>query len=564
MQRTATLKMFVEHLRMVIRKKRVDHQLLGQQTVEGKLVHIPAPWEFVIQCPHRGQVPVSFTDFKGRGRDDLAASFRDAVWEQRYVRESITLRNYCGHLAAFFRFLDETKADVVSLEDVSRELLNSFIAWLGQQLRIQGQRAGTPWNLGSQIATYNSLKAVLKHLKRRYPDKARALTFPNNPFPNSDRIRTKRQAYSKAESARILSALNADLRRLHSGTSDHSELYILGVHLLILGLSTGRNLQCLIELERGCLTRHPTPGRMILTTSKRRGYSIHTSSFESSAESSEAEDSRDVAIPTSVAGHIEWLAEYTAHLVPHAAPQFSDRIFLRIPKQGPHQNIAGPLSVHSVYMALSSFVDHHNLKDDAGRRLALCVSRLRPTFGNELYARTGDLRTVQKALNHADLRTTIDHYLDLPVHAERNHALVVDGMVGWTRREVDGKVLIAADGTIPLQNVKDLLAGGYNTGVARCRNPFRDNESVCTKFFTCFRCQNMVVFEDDLWRLFSFYFRLLHDRVKISPHHWAQTYGPILKRIDTDIVPQFPSDVVARARDEARQNPHPMWKDPIP
>jgi hypothetical protein len=188
---------------------------------------------------------------------------------------------------------------------------------------------------------------------------------------------------------------------------------------------------------------------------------------------------------------------------------------------------------------------------------------MRPTFATELYRRTRDVRRVQQALGHASVETTARHYAERPLEAERDHAIVLDGMVSqFTRMEVDGKVLLAADGLVPLPEVRNLLSGGYNTGVARCRNPFRESGSVCKKFLTCFRCPSMCVFEDDLWRLYSFYYRLLAERAKINASHWMTTYGPIIRRIDTDIASQFPADKVNAARVEAQENPHPTWRGP--
>ena len=80
------------------------------------------------------------------------------------------------------------------------------------------------------------------------------------------------------------------------------------------------------------------------------------------------------------------------------------------------------------------------------------------------------------------------------------------------------------------------------------------------RLLSCFRCPNMMVFEDDLWRLFSFYFRLLSERSKLKTDHWMQTYAPIIRRIDQDIAPLFPQDIVNAARTKAKTNPHPTWK----
>ncbi len=73
----------------------------------------------------------------------------------------------------------------------------------------------------------------------------------------------------------------------------------------------------------------------------------------------------------------------------------------------------------------------------------------------------------------------------------------------------------------------------------------------------------MCVFEDDLWRLFSFYYRLIAERSNINAAHWLKTYSPIIRRIDADIAPLFSANKVEEARARARSTPHPTWKGPL-
>jgi len=549
---------------MPIKKRRLNRKFAELNSASGELLHLPAAWEFAIDCPHHGPVEFDFTPLRASGREELAAHFRDAVWQLRYTKVSTSLKNACRVLPPFFRFLDETAPDVYRLDQINHALLQSYVGWLGLQLRVEGKQQGHLWTIGAQLTHYQGLKSLLVHLRRWLPEPTRNLEFPRNPFPNAARLMPKRTAYSTGETQRLTEALNRDLRTLHLEERSLSEQQILGIHMLVLALATGRNLQSLLELGRDCLQSHDAPGRKLLVTWKRRGYSTHQTPLAAPDTATHSAESKELTIPANVAGHIEWLARHTAPLATKVEHRFANRIFLYVPSQGQHAGKALPLVPNAVTWMLIAFVKRHGLKDDAGRPLSLCISRLRPTFGNAIYARTGgDLRAVQRALNHADLRTTVNHYLDLPVNAERDLALVVEGMVGWARREIDGKLMIAADGRVPLTNMKDLLSGGYNTGVARCRNPFREEESVCSKFFTCFRCQNMVIFEDDLWRLYSFYYRLLHERVKVAPQHWALTYGPIIARIDKEIAPQFSPGSVEQAKTRAMSDPHPMWKGPL-
>jgi len=337
---------------------------------------------------------------------------------------------------------------------------------------------------------------------------------------------------------------------------------VLVVHLIILGLATGCNLQPLLELQRDSLQEHPLPDREWLITYKRRGYSTHVTSIRKNAN--QEVQQQIGTIPANIADHFRFLSEFTEPLMTDAKPD--DRKFVllwrvtRLKRKGEVIRLDNQI----IGNALNAFVARHYLKDDRGSDLALNVSRLRPTMATELYRRTHDIRRVQKALGHANIQITARRYVDKPLEAERDHVIVLDSMVSqFTRIEIEGKVLLAADGQMPLQDIKNLLDGGYSTGIARCRNPFRDNDAVCKKFFACFTCPNMCVFEDDLWRLFSFYYRLLTERVKINPTHWQKTYGPIIRRIDTEIAPQFPPDKVSAARTEAQKNPHPTWREPI-
>ena len=270
------------------------------------------------------------------------------------------------------------------------------------------------------------------------------------------------------------------------------------------------------------------------------------------------------SIPVSIGDHIRFLCDFTAPLVEDAAEDVREFVFLWRVTNLVRKGKVVQLNAYNANDAVNAFSKRHALFDDCNQPLALNVARMRPTFATELYRRTRDIRSVQQALGHAKAETTARYYTDAPLEAERDHSIVLDGMVSqFSRTVIDGKVLLAADGEIPLLNVKNLLSGGYNTGIARCKNPFRENDSVCKKYFACFSCPSMIVFEDDLWRLFSFYYRLLSERAKINPNHWLKTYGPIIRRIDTDIAIQFPADKVETARFKAQQDPHPTWKGPI-
>ncbi|WP_153116892.1 tyrosine-type recombinase/integrase [Rhodocyclus tenuis] len=547
---------------MAIRRNKLDRK--ANLTLDvGRVVDMPPGWAFTIDCPHHGKLKFDFNPFRESGREDLASHMRDALWNMRHTSVGATLYSYLNvGLRPFWRFLDDLTAaseEIGRLDQIDRALLDRYLAWLELQLVSTGKDRGEPWSISSRRVTFNLLKSLLLNRQKSGAPVSTDLSFPRNPFPNANRLSQKREAYSVPEQKRILVALNQDLKAIHEGRADLSGLQVLVVHLVLLALATGRNMQSLLDMKRDSLQAHPLPDRELMVTYKRRGWSTQATSLRKTL-APEAQKALQ-AIPTTIGEHFRALCAITAPLVDEIEQRHQAYVFIwritHLERKGQVVRLDGQLANSGLRM----FVKRHALQDDRGKPLALNIARLRPTFATELYRRTRDIRRVQQALGHANVETTARHYAEASPEAKRDHAIVVDGMVSqFTRMEVEGQVLLAADGKIPLQDMKHLLAGGYSTGIARCKNPFRENESVCQKFFHCFKCPSMCVFEDDLWRLFSFYYRLLTERSKINSAHWLKTYGPIIRRIDTDIASQFPADKVEASRLKAQQTPHPTWK----
>lgn len=552
---------------MAIRRTKVDRKV-NLALNAGRVLDLPPDWSFTVTCEHHGDIRFDFNPYRENGRDDLAAHMRDAFWSMRREVVGATLQYYeRSGLRHFWRFLEVLAASgqmITHLEQIDRQLINHYLTWLDTEtVVINRKNKGHHVALGSKIKHFAAMKTLLLNRQKLVPAAVHpALTFPRNPFPHSERCTEKRESYSSAERERILEALRADLQRIHDPAAvPLPPMQVLAVHLFFLALTTGKNLQPLLELRRDSLRNHPLEDRELLITTKRRGWSTHTSSFRKAV--AEQGDIKNLqSIPASIGDHVRFLMNYTAPLADEAATGDRKFIFLwRVTRRERGGQVVR-LTAGDMNMAKRPFATRHGLLDDQGRPLTLNVSRLRPTFATELYRRTRDIRRVQQALGHARVETTAQRYAAAPLEAERDHAIVLDGMVAsFTRCDFEGTgAVVAADGKVPLQDVAALLKGGYNTGIARCQNPFREDDKVCQKLFHCFKCPNMCVFEDDLWRLFSFYYRLLAERVKINPAHWLKTYGPIIRRIDCDIAPLFPADKVEAARCEAQDNPHPTWK----
>lgn len=553
---------------MAIKRQKLDRKV--NLVVDGdRVIDMPPAWQFTIQCKHGGKFEFDFNPYREHGREEIASQMRDAIWSLRHEVVGVSLKAFeRDGLRRFWNFLDDlvvTGELIVRLDQIDRALLMRYLAWLELQVVPTGKTKGKAWSLSTKKSTFAHLKTLLINRQKRVPSAVNPnLTFPRNPYPNSNRLTPKREPYSASEQKRIVDALNKDLRAIHEGDdAPLTDVQILVVHLVVLGMATGRNLQSLLELRRDSLREHPLPDRELLTTTKRRGWSTHPTAIRKSA-TAPSDASSLQQIPASIGDHFRYLCEYTFPLINEADESDRGFAFLwRVSKMERKGNVVR-LDDLAARNGCVTFVRRHALLDDCGHPLKLNISRLRPTFGTELYRRTRDIRTVQHALGHSSPDTTARYYADKPIEAERDHAIVLDGMVShFVRMHVGDKVLLAADGKIPLQGVEDLLSGGYSTAIARCKNPFRGDDSVCKKFFACFKCPSMCVFEDDLWRLFSFYYRLLAERSKINPAQWLKTYGPIIRRIDADIASQFPANKVEEARLKAQVSPHPTWKGPL-
>jgi len=551
---------------MAIRRHRLQRTPIVE-TANGELIDIAQNWKFTVFSKNHGTLEFDFTDLCSNGRTDIAGHMRDAIWSLRFESEGISLISYYTAIKRFWKFLDEDHpSQPVKLEYVDRECINRYLTWLELQIVPQTHaNAGQKISLSNKRTSYNGLKALLVNRKKRTPkDVSKNLTFPLNPFPHTNSTQKKREPYTELELERILKALNTDLRKIHNGlSSELPSLQVLIVYLLTLATSTGANLQPLLELKRDSLQSHPLEDRELLFTNKRRGWSSHIMSLKKTDASPESV-SNFHSLPKSIGEHFKALCAFTLPLTELVENSMKDFVFLWQVSRGGRKGEIIRLSRSEAKTGIRDFARRHKLSDEDSEPIAISFSRFRPTFATNLYRRTGDIRLVSNSLGHSSIETTARYYVEQSGDAVRDHSIVSEGMVAnFTRIDIDGRGVVAADGNIPSSKIKFLAVAGYSTGIAHCKNPFRDEDEVCKKFFTCFKCPNMIVFEDDLWRLFSFYYRLLAERQKIRPDHWLKTYGEIIKKIDRDISPLFDQQLVNSAKERARHAPHPAWKDPL-
>lgn len=190
------------------------------------------------------------------GRIRLVLALRDAVSRLAKTLSPRSIYALCfGGLPHWFAFLDECTAQgqkISRVDDISRELLESYVAWLRQK----------PAQTESGILSYTAARSAYTHTKSILLECVAVGILsrdclPVNAFPNSNRAAKGHQSFSKAEMVRLLAALAADLKAIRTGYFHRSESETLAIYFLLIAARTGRNPASLLELKRDALQPHP-------------------------------------------------------------------------------------------------------------------------------------------------------------------------------------------------------------------------------------------------------------------------------------------------------------------
>jgi hypothetical protein len=454
-----------------------------------------------------------------------------------YSRGLRDFLNYCMLRAtAFGRELD--------LADVTRDLIDSYL----------GHLAGLGVATTTQNISYARAKAVLLALGRRglihLVTSGDAATFPNNPFPNSNRKTNRETALSKREQQALTVALRQAIKPIwDDDTPVTGEL--LSVILLVVALHTGRNTTPLLEMGRDCLRPHPKDNTVFLVLWKRRGYNSSKVALRAESDVERLLESTP-SVRTTVERLIRRVMTLTEPLDAEAPVDLKGRVWLYRSRATKNAGEVHALNGSSLLLAVVSLVARYNLTDSDGKPLRINISRLRKTFANRIFELTdGDLATTAAALGNTP-RVADQNYLAPGEVARRNWQFMGEVLV----KELLTQTIGATYKDTPMGRCADPVNGQYA--------PKREG-ATCMNFINCLRCSHYAVTAEDLYKLFSFYFRVLAERSRMDKRRWAREYAHIPRLIDHYIVAEglrrgtFKAAVVEAARDRARTLPHPFW-----
>ncbi len=434
----------------------------------------------------------------------------------------------------------------LTLADINRDLIDGYLGYL----------AGRGVSITTQKQIYNHTKSVLMALGHRglitLAIVGDAATFPHNPFPNSNRKVKGETPLPKAQRQAFVAALRQAVMPIWQDDIPlTSEL--LTYALLIVALHTGRNTTSLLEMKLDCLRAHPKDNSTFLILWKRRGYNTSKVILRGESTNERLLESTPT-IRTNVESLIRHVIARTESLRAEAPPDIQAYVWLYRSRIVKRCQVTA-LSDSKLKQVIPKLVANYELTDTDGQPMRINVSRLRKTFANRIFEiLDGDLAATSIALSNTP-QVAGRHYMVAGEDAKRNWRFMGDVMVEELLTNTIGTTY-----KTPMGRCNDLVNGQYA--------PKREG-ATCFNFLNCLRCRNYVVTGDDLYKLFSFYFRVFAERLHMDKQRWQREFAHIPRLIDDYIVAEglrrgvFKSAAVETARKRARIEPHPFWSSDV-
>lgn len=495
-----------------------------------------------------------FGEWYGVGIDEITYACQEQVTrllgKQDADVEQITIVNYCSGLDLFLEysaFCSHVAGHELGLGHINREFIDGYLMFLAARHESVVTRKGY----------YYFAKAVLLALGRRglihVEDKGDDRTFPRNPYPDNDRATVGDVPYSPTERKAIAIALKKAVQPLFDQEAALSSK-LLTAALLVTALYTGRNTTPLLEMSPTALVDHPKGDRALLLLHKRRGRRVYKATLRKDLPKGTAPDTAASA-GDGVERMIKLIIERTENLRRDAPKEIKDRLWLfrtsNGTRTGKTKGSVIALGRSTLIQSAKALAEEFDLRDDHGDRLRITVRRLRTTFVNRVFQ-----------LLHGDLALTAIAAGNTPRVAGTNYLRPgQDAQKNW---RFMGEVL-----------VQELHSGSIGatekTPSGRCSDPHDSNYAsadgqICTSFLNCVRCRNYVVTADDLYRVYSLYWRLLRERDRVSRRRWRQQFAHVIRLIERDVIAAglekgiFKPKEVEAARLRARDDPHPFWR----
>lgn len=339
------------------------------------------------------------------------------------------------------------------------------------------------------------------------------------------------------------------VEELHAGF--HLTRYDVVGFLVWLSLTTGMEIEALRGLEAECL-RNPNRGYVEIEYRKRRAHQAQWKRLRV----------RDGGRETPGA-FLRLAIKLTERSRQHTG---STKLWITW-KPG---RLSSPKNLGA---CVTAFVEKYGIVDDAGKPLALNLSRLRKTQKADWYKRTGGQLEIF-AVGHT-VAVAANHYADIPALRHLHEQTIVEALADAMAPALQPRILLPADEArlrasadvtgLPVtpEKIGLLLGGEQDLWLAACGNfrasPFgREGEACPTPFWGCLECSNAVITARKLPALIAFQTFMDEQRKALPQNDWDDKFDQPYRRITEQILPMFPPSVVENARIEAAEASAPL------
>lgn len=490
-----------------------------------------------IPLPHGVDADFDWGMYMGQGFDDTVSA---AVLVMRAMvaegnPKPLSLKSIAnGAIIHWFRFCSEraTLGDAPSLNNINSQTIDIFAGWLSTRSKPDGE----VWALNTARTVYAKVKTVLEAIAERKLLPREGL-FTKNPFPGATNINRRRNyilPLSDAERERILRPLAKEVAQVFDGTHPGLPVTQLGLCVFSILLKTGLNPTPFLELPRDlkqCFIDHPRINMRVLITFKRRAGKYTITPLQPM-------ESRVVSLDVfKLCERVVDLTNAAANLA--LGTKLEGLLWIYELDGAPRGMTSETLS-----SIANSFTLRHGLLRDDGTRLKMSSQLFRNSKINRVWrASKGNLLATARSASNTP--AVAQRYLSVTPDMLDEHRIAGEVLVDTLSNSVQ------RDNT-PHSGCKDALKGELAP----------NDGSVCVDFLSCFRCKSQVVVQDDLYKLFSFYWALFSQRSHIGPDNWHKLFGWVTRVIDRDISSKFDAKLVEREKQRARIEPHPMWRSP--
>lgn len=511
---------------------------------------------------------VDLSEWLGRGIDEwvhgAARSMRSMLLSGS--RQAQTIASYGNSIQQFFAFLTERPGTPAA--PLPSELgplhIRHFIGWLQRAAQTRAWGDHTPRGL------YHGVKAILiEMLSLGLIQGEASRLFPRGAIPWRT-AQSRQTSLSDAEQTRLAGALRKDLVDLHHGRLSLKSSEVQALRLLLVAHRQGLNTTPLLEMRRGALAPGVLPGTIRIRTEKHRNKKIRGSVGR-------ATDREQDLVFTLSEGAVLQQAISSSEPLLHDAPEaIRGFVWLYRSEGGKNPGQVACVTDSTLFNAIRSLVQRHDLRGDDAQPLRINLTRLRKSFFDRaLRIADGDIAVTANLMGNTPQVASVN-YPSMNIAREAEAAnFMNDDYVATMRapatlpklipvRVVDERQSSALVAT-PVAGCADSLSGDHAP---------KDGHNHCDQFVMCLFCSSFAIAGSvaELWRLFSFQAfareELAYLDRALGPERTADTrfedlrdrYRLAIPFIDDFTSRQFAASRITAARDKCAARLHPFWE----